>query len=116
MDRNRWIRLAAVVFLVLLLSVELAACSSIPGTTQGKPQIKIISPSTGAQVQAGQDVSVQSMATDPNGVKKVELWVDQVLVRADELAAQNAGSAAPMAVRSMVVGSNSATGTVRAEG
>ncbi|MFQ6059552.1 MAG: Ig-like domain-containing protein [Anaerolineae bacterium] len=48
---------------------------SLPG--EGRPPTVVInSPASGSQVQVGQEVAIQSTATDEQGVVRVELWVD----------------------------------------
>jgi len=56
----------------------LTGCSSTP------PTVVINSPANGTQVNAGQDVPVQSLATDPGGILRVELNVDGVIVATSE--------------------------------
>ncbi len=40
------------------------------------PTVQVQSPAQGAQILVNQEVVVQSMATDPQGVTRIELWVD----------------------------------------
>jgi hypothetical protein len=47
------------------------------------PAVAIVAPLNGTAWQPGQDVVVQSQATDDRGVMRVELWVDGLLVRSD---------------------------------
>lgn len=47
------------------------------------PAVAIVAPLGGTSWELGQDVIVQSQATDDQGVMRVELWVDGVLVRSD---------------------------------
>ena len=44
------------------------------------PEVIILSPSNGAQVSVGQDVPIESLSSDPRGIGRVELWVDDALV------------------------------------
>jgi len=55
-----------------------ASCSS------SQPSVVINSPKGGAQATAGQDVAVQSLATDPKGILRVELAVDNTVVATSE--------------------------------
>ncbi|MDE3090037.1 MAG: hypothetical protein KGJ80_11705 [Chloroflexota bacterium] len=64
-----------------LLACDVASLTSLSGAS--KPQVTIQSPSAGAQFQEGDDVPVQSTATDKGGIVRVELWVDGSVVRAD---------------------------------
>ncbi|MFQ6014408.1 MAG: Ig-like domain-containing protein, partial [Anaerolineae bacterium] len=68
----------------LLLLLALLACDLFgAGPTEGKPTIAIVSPPSGTQVEVGQQLNVQSAATDSQGVVRVELWVDGALYRSD---------------------------------
>jgi len=49
-----------------------------PATGEG-PAVQVQSPANGAQVRAGQELIVQSTATDAQGVTRIELWVDGTL-------------------------------------
>ncbi len=68
--------------IILLLSIisiiALSAC-----TDSGKPATVIISPPSGSVFREGEDVTVQSTSTDAKGVVRVELIVDNVVVRTD---------------------------------
>lgn len=44
------------------------------------PEVTILSPSNGAQVAVGQDVLIESLSSDPKGIDRVELWIDDALV------------------------------------
>ncbi len=70
---------------VLLLAAIILACRFPGGQPQvtGKPTILISAPLTGTKIDVGQTVSVESTATDAEGVTKVELWVDGQLYRED---------------------------------
>lgn len=63
---------------IVWLAVVLIAC-----TTGGKPVVVIMSPPSGSQFVEGEDIAVQSSATDPQGVVRVELVVDGNVVRVD---------------------------------
>ncbi len=64
--------------IVILLALAVAACN-VPG----KPTVVILSPPSGSQYHEGEDVAVQSTATDAAGVVRVELVVDGNVVRVD---------------------------------
>lgn len=51
--------------------------------TGGKPSVAITAPASGSQFREGEDVTVQSIATDSTGVVRVELLADGVTVRID---------------------------------
>lgn len=71
--------------LLLSLSVATSACSLADSAVgrSAKPIVKISSPPSRSEFLPGQDVSVQSIATDPRGIARVELLVDDVVVRTD---------------------------------
>jgi len=71
-------RLVIMLLTVTWLALWLAACSAA-----GKPSVVIMSPPSGSQFFEGEDVAVQSAATDPGGVVRVELVVDGAVVRVD---------------------------------
>ncbi|HEX7587399.1 MAG TPA: Ig-like domain-containing protein [Anaerolineae bacterium] len=58
------------------------ACAPIP-VAQSKPAVIIVAPPSGSQYAEGDDVAVQSTATDPTGVVRVELTVDGASVSTD---------------------------------
>ncbi len=68
--------------LPLLLSVILSTGCSALGLG-GKPNVTLLSPPHGSQYHEGEDVAVQSTATDPAGIVRVELLIDGTTVRAD---------------------------------
>lgn len=70
--RLRWIGMLAML-------VWLVGC--IPAAS--KPTVVILSPPSGSQFYEGEDVAVQSTATDAQGVTRVELVVDGNIVRVD---------------------------------
>ncbi len=75
MHPNNGAKLASVLFLLLFS----AACTVVAG----KPAVMINSPAHGAQFRAGEDVAVQSIASDAVAVTRVELVVDGALARSD---------------------------------
>jgi uncharacterized protein YraI len=70
MKRSRFYVLVALAGLL----VAMLACG--PGIKASKPTVVIISPQAGSRLTLGQEVIVQSVATDAKGVGRVELWVD----------------------------------------
>ncbi|MBM3130743.1 MAG: hypothetical protein FJ009_19205 [Chloroflexi bacterium] len=66
------------IFAVTLLALLLIAC-----TAAGKPLVVIMSPPSGSQFFEGEDVAIQSSASDPGGIVRVELVVDGNVVRVD---------------------------------
>ncbi len=59
----------------------LTACSMFGGVS--KPATVIVSPPSGSQYKDGEEVAVQSTSTDAAGIVRVELIVDNVIVRTD---------------------------------
>ncbi|MBI5030241.1 MAG: hypothetical protein HZB51_06925 [Chloroflexi bacterium] len=55
------------------------------GKSSEKPTVAITSPQTGGQLQAGQDVVIQSLSTNSN-ITRIELQVDGNIIRADPVA------------------------------
>ncbi len=70
---------------ISIIGLGLLGCdlSSITLSQASKPQIVVQSPAAGAQFREGDEVVVQSLATDATGVVRVELSVDGAVVRAD---------------------------------
>lgn len=66
-----------ITFLLFAALALLSACSgSAPAPAASAPSVQILAPAYGASFNEGETVSVQSSATDPNGVMRVELYVD----------------------------------------
>jgi hypothetical protein len=68
--------LAVVVCLVAVIAV--VGLKMVP-SLQAAPEVRILEPADGAQVQAGQPVTILATARGDAGVTKAELWVDGVL-------------------------------------
>jgi hypothetical protein len=70
-------------FLVLMILSAILACGLNLGQTI-KPTVTITAPPAGSTFALNQEVTVQSIAVDPQGVHRVELWADgqQVHVQA----------------------------------
>lgn len=66
--------------LLLVASILISWCTPRPPK---KPKVAINSPPSGTRVDIGEELEVQSTATDEKGVNRVELWVDGALVRSD---------------------------------
>jgi hypothetical protein len=68
--------------LLLLLALVLASCGLPGGVSQAKPpSIAITAPADGQQVEQGQEIAIQFTATDGQGVSRVEIGVDGVLLQ-----------------------------------
>jgi len=81
-----WILIGAFLALISVVAVAGAAYAlwqSGPGRPAG-PEVLIRAPSLGDQVAIGRNTLVQAIATDVDGVTRVELWADGQLVDLDE--------------------------------
>src|SRR5574341_75637 len=71
-------------FQTLLLGIFVASLGTLAcdlstltgGLGGGKPEVKIQSPSNGSQFKDGEEITIQSISTDPAGIVRVELSVD----------------------------------------
>src|SRR4029077_4720294 len=64
------------------VAIVIIACNSFGGQTS-KPTVIIASPPSGSVYSEGEEVFVQSTATDPAGVTQISLLVDGALIRQD---------------------------------
>ncbi len=69
--------LVALMLVLLALLLLMSACGLF---SQPKPAVFINSPLTSSQFREGEQVSVQSTATDPKGITRIELAVDGNIV------------------------------------
>ncbi len=74
-------RLLGLATLLVAASLSMSACSLFGSRT--KPAIVITSAAVNGQLNPGDQVQVQSTATDPSGITRIELIVDGVVVRTD---------------------------------
>ncbi|MCK4450047.1 MAG: hypothetical protein KAX26_05605, partial [Anaerolineae bacterium] len=81
MNKRRSSVLRALLALIVAAIVPMLACG-LPSKGKG-PTVIIISPADGSTVVAGQQVLIQSSASDEKGIAHVELLVNSVVVRAD---------------------------------
>ncbi len=81
MDRN--FRLAVLFLVISLVATACAVEVGLPKAQSGKPSGGVLSPPHGSQFRAGDMVTVQSFATDPDGVVRVDLFVDGLPSRSD---------------------------------
>ena len=81
--RSRLFR--AVMLFCAVTSLGVLACylSTFGLGTAAKPQVMILAPAAGAQFPEGEELQVQSLATDPSGIVRVELAVDGATVATD---------------------------------
>jgi hypothetical protein len=76
---------------LLLISALIftTACSALtlpfgqPSPAPIRPQVLITTPGSGAQFTVGTEVIIQSISSDTNGIARVELLVDNQIVRSD---------------------------------
>jgi hypothetical protein len=71
-------RLVGLALCIAALAIWLSACAAM-----GKPSVVIMSPPSGSQYYEGEDIAVQTSATDSVGVVRVELVVDGIVTRVD---------------------------------
>jgi uncharacterized protein YraI len=82
------IRLTPRWFFILIPALLMAAglaCSSenLLGKSAKPPTVVILSPQNGEKVTVGKEITVQSISTDARSVVRVELWVDNQMMRQD---------------------------------
>jgi Big-like domain-containing protein len=82
LNRGRTILWMIVAVLVILACDASTLTSLMPGGV-ARPTVVIQSPTSGANFKAGDDVQIQSTATDANGIVRVELSVDGQIVSTD---------------------------------
>lgn len=70
--------LALVVVVLGIAGVTAYFLTQDRGSTVTIPKVTITAPVNGSQVQVNIPVTVQATASDPNGVKRMELWVSNV--------------------------------------
>ncbi|MGB8643755.1 MAG: NBR1-Ig-like domain-containing protein [Anaerolineae bacterium] len=75
-------RMRQCLFTILGLVFLLSACESV-GLGNDKPIVVITAPASGAQFRVGQEIPITSTSTDAQGVVRVELLVDSIIVRTD---------------------------------
>jgi hypothetical protein len=80
MNRNKSV-LNLALFGILLL-IPILACNP-PTPTPEAPTVSIFFPGDGANVTVGEQVLIQSSASDPRGIARVDLVVNSVVVRTD---------------------------------
>ncbi|MEW5719226.1 MAG: NBR1-Ig-like domain-containing protein, partial [Chloroflexota bacterium] len=78
-----WIWLAS--GLIVLALIVLGVLVAMVFGAQGKPIVVINAPAAGSQFGEGQAVAVQSTATDPKGVVKIVLSVDNLVIQEDKI-------------------------------
>lgn len=73
-------------WMILLVGLLISGCArgnAEPQATTNGPVVQITAPPSGARIPTGREVEIQSTATDPAGVERIELYVDGVLIRID---------------------------------
>jgi hypothetical protein len=81
-----WLTWGGIFLLAVAVVVVLAAIALLPSLLSkppaGIPSVEIKEPRIGSQVRVGEEVIVEAVATDPNGVTRVELLANDALVTA----------------------------------
>ena len=79
------------ILLLLMAVLALTGCTigAKPTTGAVAPTVTVSQPVSGAVFPLNQPVNVDSTSTSPNGIQRVELWADNVLVRVDVNPASN---------------------------
>ena len=68
---------------VLLAAGLACSVGRNPTPASDTPVVTLSSPQPGQTAQAGEPVVIQSTSVDPDGIQRVELWVDNTLTRVD---------------------------------
>jgi len=100
--------------LMIIIGLTATACTAVSNTTTNSainPIIVMNSPLNNAQFREGDQVTVQSTSTDQSGIVRVELSVDNTVVRTDPL--QNPQTTAIM-IQTWIATPGTHTITVRA--
>jgi hypothetical protein len=80
MTMARQLLRSVLLFLVVVMSA-ISACAA--PSTPSKPSVVIISPQSNSQFNEGDEVTIQSVSNDADGIDRVELVVDGQVARAD---------------------------------
>jgi hypothetical protein len=80
---TRIYRIGAPVAILLLTSLACSVGAATPVSQTNAPSVNVASPLAGQILPVGQPVSVSSTSTSPDGIQRVELWVDNTLLRVD---------------------------------
>ena len=77
-------------YLLAWLSLISACTSSQPTLVveAPRPTIELVSPASGVRIIQGEELEIESKATDSRGLDRVELWVDDGIYRVDAADAQ----------------------------
>ena len=80
---SRYLLIAVAVLLAAGLACDLGPPATPAAQTTGGPVVTLTSPVPGQKAPVDQVVAVNSTSVDPDGVQRVELWVDGAPVRVD---------------------------------
>ncbi len=80
---NKWAFVGISVLLLAALACNIPGIGGGGASAEGKPTVTITSPPNNASAVLGQEMLIQSTATDTVGVVRVDLLVDETLVRSD---------------------------------
>jgi hypothetical protein len=86
---TRVCRIAAPVGILLLVSLACSVGAATPVSQANAPTVNITSPVAGQILPVGQPISVNSTSVGPDGIQRVELWVDNAQLRVDNNPSQD---------------------------
>lgn len=82
---KKWIVGILVVLFICFLAVVVGIAGFLilrnTGTAVSNPVVDIFSPAAGDAIETGQPLMIQATAKDPDGVKRIEFWFDQKLLK-----------------------------------
>jgi hypothetical protein len=76
-------RIAAPLGILLLAGLACSVGAATPVSQANAPVVNIASPLAGQILPVGQPISVNSTSVGPDGIQRVELWVDNTQLRVD---------------------------------
>jgi hypothetical protein len=80
---TRAYRIAAPVSILLLAGLACSMGAGTPVSQINGPSVTVTSPVAGQVLPVGQPIPVSSTSDSPHGIQRVELWVDNTLLRVD---------------------------------
>ena len=78
-------------YILVSILLFVSACTTVQPTRvagRPRPQIELISPPSGTRIILGEELGVESRASDERGLNRIELWVDNSIYRVDEVKGQ----------------------------
>jgi hypothetical protein len=80
---TRAYRIAAPLGILLLAGLACSVGAATPISQTNGPSVNVASPLSEQILPVGQPIPVSSTSTSPDGIQRVELWVDNTLLRVD---------------------------------